>query len=117
MDVIQKLHTLPSDQLATAMALQQEIQSILRLSMGQTKDKRLANNAIALVCEANEVLNETNWRPWKQPKDVNIDALVEELVDCQLFIFNILNELEFTSSHFLLKIREKQLVNVERYGK
>ena len=48
--------------------------------------ERIQMNALAIISELSEVLDEVNFKWWKNPKEVDHDALVEEIVDVMHFL-------------------------------
>lgn len=73
----------------------------------ELEDERLAEylrlNFLALHTETSEMLQELNWRPWRDgnPKDFNRTKVIEEAVDIFFFIANILNGLGIRGPEFL----------------
>jgi dimeric dUTPase (all-alpha-NTP-PPase superfamily) len=102
-----------------ALRDQREVQRILGEPMGDTKDQRLKENALALMMEANEVMNELAWKPWKTYDASYLDEerLKYELADCIIFILNMYNEIDCSAEEICEIIHKKQDINIKRYGK
>jgi dimeric dUTPase (all-alpha-NTP-PPase superfamily) len=52
-------------------------------------DEWIQKEVLAIVSELGELLDETNFKWWKNPKDINHDALREELVDILHFFISM----------------------------
>ena len=52
-------------------------------------DEWMQKETLAMVSELCEMLMETNFKWWKNPKEVNMDAVQEELVDVLHFFVSI----------------------------
>ena len=64
-------------------------------------DSAIKENILALIVEATELLNEVNWKPWKQTrKKLDREKAIEELVDIFHFYVNIMNELNISEEEF-----------------
>ena len=48
---------------------------------GNTPEERIQKKCLALLDETAELLNEVNYKWWKNPKPVNIGNVQEELID------------------------------------
>lgn len=84
--------------------------------MGTRRDEVIKNNMLALIVEATEVLNEVHWKPWHSCiKEINIDNLKEEIVDCLLFVFNAAHEANIKPNELALLVCQKQDKNMKRF--
>ncbi|MDD4796349.1 MAG: dUTPase, partial [Eubacteriales bacterium] len=72
------------DKLEQIFAMQRTLNRDIRTRRGLeelTHEQWIQKHAMALLCELGEVIEETNYRWWKNPQPVERDALCEELVD------------------------------------
>lgn len=91
------------------------MQQQMGFPMGTIPEVAIANNMHALVSEAQEVLNEINWKPWRQiNKEVNNAKVQEEIIDAFLFIINAAIEADLTPETFLSVVEAKQAKNKKR---
>ena len=73
-----------NDKLDTSFQMQKALNEdiIARRGMeGITDEEWIQKHMLAMLSEMAEVLDEVNFKWWKNPKPVNHDALCEELVD------------------------------------
>ncbi|MCL1944486.1 MAG: dUTPase [Firmicutes bacterium] len=61
----------------------------LRKNHDKDMDTRLQKLAMALMVETVEMVTETNYKWWKNPKDINKEAIQEELVDILHFFVSM----------------------------
>lgn len=79
---------------------QADLQRILGEPMGEG-EAAIKENVLALIVEASEVLQETNWKPWKVTRHkLNRYDITNELVDIFKFYLNIINVLGITEEEF-----------------
>jgi len=105
--------------LETMLEDQKHIQELLGEPMGNTTPERIKENILALVVEATEVLNEIPWKPWKEYDDdpVSMHHLKMEVIDCQIFLLNIINEVGMSADEVNRLVKDKQDINIKRYVK
>lgn len=80
------------DKLTEIFTLQKQFNDevIKKRNLGDINQQEwIKNYAIALYVELGEFLNETNFKWWKNPKDINMPALKEELVDILHFFISL----------------------------
>ncbi len=79
------------DKLDTIFAMQQALNANIRETRGLTfsREEWIQKQTLALVAELSEVLDEVNYRWWKNPKPADPDALKEELVDVLHFLLSM----------------------------
>lgn len=44
---------------------------------------------MAIITESAEMLEETNWKHWKNAKQIDVEALKKEAIDIQHFLFSV----------------------------
>ena len=85
---------------------------------GFTKEEWLQKRTLAVLSELTELLNEINWKWWKNPKEVNEAAVKEELVDILHFFIGMCLDMGMTSEELFKIYIEKNEENFKRqYGK
>lgn len=80
------------DKLDTIFAMQQRLNEdiVARRGLDTSSDEEwIQRQALALLAETGEMLNEVNFKWWKNPKPINHDALREELVDMLHFFISM----------------------------
>lgn len=80
------------DKLAHIFELQDKFDSelIKKRSLENIQwEEWIQKEALAIISELGELLNEINFKWWKNPKDVNIDNVREELVDIFHFFISM----------------------------
>jgi len=103
------------DTLETLIYAQEQVELNLGGPMGKN-EAAIKECMLALIVEATEVLNEINWKPWKQPvKQVNEDDLRGELADCFLFWALAVNSAGINPTDMLTEIKNKQEIAVIRH--
>lgn len=73
----------------------------------------------ALIVEITELLQELNWKPWKQERDVNLKRVADEFADILAFLGIIqvyLSRLGLSSSDLADAYVNKTMVNVSRFN-
>lgn len=81
---------------------------------GLTHEEWVQKHAMAMMCEMSEVLEETNYRWWKNPKPVDRDALCEELVDVLHFYISMCLESGMDADELYRRYMEKNEENFAR---
>lgn len=69
---------------------------------------------IAIISEANELLNEINWKHWKGDKLINRENCKEETIDLLHFILDLAIVLEMDDKEIFERYTEKRSRNVDR---
>ena len=76
--------------------------------------------ALALLVEIGELLQELNWKPWKEGREVNTQAVAEEMSDVLAFVGVLLDNLMVQSGLTLADIAaayaRKTDINLQRAG-
>lgn len=88
------------DRLEEMLALQSALNQRIRQRPGLaaiTRDGWMQKLSLALLAEVAEMLNETNYKWWKNEKPVNLPALQEELVDVLHFLLSMFLEAGMTA--------------------
>lgn len=79
---------------------QRALQLLLGEPMGRGEEA-MKENILALIVEASELLNELNWKVWKQKtKPIDRDKILGELADIMKFYCNLLNIVGVTEEEF-----------------
>ncbi|MBN2042953.1 MAG: dUTPase [Candidatus Aenigmarchaeota archaeon] len=68
----------------------------------------------AIIEEAMEIKEHSNWKWWKKPKDFTREELKEELADLLHFWLSLCLKLGFTPEEMFEKYMEKNRKNAER---
>ena len=95
--------------------LQIRFQELAGFSIRTTQFIRLA--FIGIVTEACEALEETNWKPWKQPQDKDENKFKEEIVDIWHFLINLTLASGMDADELMVRFKSKNKVNVARQEK
>ena len=80
------------DKLNRIFAMQKELDSdiiALRKLESISSQEWIQKDVLAIVAELGELLNETSFKWWKNPKEINIAALQEEIVDVLHFFISL----------------------------
>lgn len=79
------------------------------------REKMIADTMRNIIVESVETMNEVNWKPWKKTKkDVNWQAVKEELSDIWIFLMNGILESGMTAEEFNNIVINKINKNFER---
>ena len=81
---------------------------------GITRDEWLQKQTIAMLSEMAEVLNEINFKWWKNEKQVNEDALKEELIDVLHFFISMCLTAGMDAQELYQRYLTKNAVNFDR---
>ncbi|NLG57547.1 MAG: dUTPase [Clostridiales bacterium] len=79
-----------------------------------TKQEWLQKHTLALMCETAEMLEETNYKWWKNPQPVDQDALKEELVDMFHFFLSLCINADMDPGELHARYLKKNQVNFGR---
>ena len=78
----------------------------------------MQREVLAMISELGEVLDEVNFKWWKNPSPVNADALKDELVDVLHFFVSMCIKSGMTAEELYARYREKNKENFDRqYGR
>lgn len=69
---------------------------------------------IGIVTEVSEAIEETNWKPWKKDKHIDLDKLQEEVIDIWHFLINLTLASGMNSESVLKQFRSKNKINMKR---
>lgn len=114
-DADRELHTTkPKADFAVLMSVQKRFQ--LRLGKEDLFNdvEFIKEQAMALMIEVAEALNETPWKSWKKNQQLNLPAFREELADIQLFLINLVIASGLSADGFIELCRSKQRLNESR---
>lgn len=100
---------------------QQEIQRTVppHRSWPLTPEQRagfIRDNVLALHVEADELLNETRWKPWLDGDGsiISRKAYLDEIADLLLFVLNLANVADATGDELVQAVLRKQARNLAR---
>ena len=109
------------DKLDTIFAMQKLLDDdIVRLRGLEDipKDVWLQKEVLAMVSELSEVLDEVNFKWWKNPKPLDDDAIRGELVDVLHFFVSMCLKSGMTADELYARYCEKNKENFDRqYGR
>ena len=108
------------DKLDVIFAMQQKLDGdIARLrGLEYPADVWIQREVLAMISELSEVLDEVNFKWWKNPKPVDEDALKNELVDVLHFFVGMCLKSGMTADELYSRYREKNRENFDRqYGR
>jgi dimeric dUTPase (all-alpha-NTP-PPase superfamily) len=91
-------------------------QKNLQGKIGMTNyDQEYINiNALALISETMEALNETRWKPWKKQQGFSRELYTQELIDAFHFWMNMCIAVDMTADEIYEKYKEKNKENHDR---
>jgi dimeric dUTPase (all-alpha-NTP-PPase superfamily) len=84
--------TAKMDKLNTIFTMQKGLNEYIiqkRGLQGISKEEWMQKQSLALIEEVTELLNEVNYKWWKNPKEINQTAVREELVDILHFYVSL----------------------------
>lgn len=81
---------------------------------GWSDEEWIQKHLIALISELGEVLDEINYKWWKKPKEIDQNALKEELVDCLHFYISMCLKAGLSADELLQIYLEKNKENIAR---
>lgn len=109
-----------ADKLETIFNMQRSLDDdIVRLrGLDYPKDVWLQKEVLAMLSELSEVLDEVNFKWWKNPKPVDDDALRGELVDVLHFFVSMCLKSGMDADELFARYCEKNKENFDRqYGR
>ncbi len=74
----------------------------------------MQKESLALISELCEMLMETNFKWWKNPKEIDMEAVKEELVDVLHFFVSMCIKTNMTAEELYQRYREKNKENFDR---
>ncbi|MDR3185421.1 MAG: dUTPase [Christensenellaceae bacterium] len=84
---------------------------------GITPDEWIQKEVLAMLSELSELLDEVNFKWWKNKKEINYDNVKEELIDILHFFVSSCIKVGMTSKETYLRYIEKNKENFKRqYG-
>lgn len=109
-----------SDRLAVMLTLQSELQTVMPPHRAFPSDDRVVlmqqirDNALSLVAETIEAIDETGWKPWASSNHINHKALHSEIVDMWHFFMNLMILADMTADELWEGYRAKHQKNRAR---
>ncbi len=79
-----------------------------------TKEEWMQKQTLAMLSEISEVLDEVNFKWWKNPKPVNEEAIKEELVDILHFFISMCLVYDMSAEELYQKYLDKNKENFDR---
>lgn len=80
----------------------------------KTLDEWVLAITVAMESEIDEVRGEINWKHWKNPKEVNVDALQGEVIDLVHFVLSLCRIVGMTPADIHRRYMEKNAENHAR---
>lgn len=105
------------DRLSDIFDLQKSLNDDIRAKRGLTgftREEWIQKHMLAMLSEMAEVLDEVNFKWWKNPKPLDRDALKEELVDILHFYVSMCLEAGLTPKELHARYIEKNRENFDR---
>ena len=85
---------------------------------GITREEWVQKEILAIISELSEILDEVNFKWWKNPKEVNDRALKEEMIEVLHFFVSMCSKAGMTSDELFELYKEKNKENFDRqYGR
>jgi dimeric dUTPase (all-alpha-NTP-PPase superfamily) len=108
------------DKLETIFKMQQSLDDdiVERRNLSYPKEIWMQKEVLAMISELSEVLDEVNFKWWKNPKPIDDDALKGELVDVLHFFVSMCLKSGMDADELFARYREKNKENFDRqYGR
>ncbi len=109
------------DKLDVIFKLQNELDTDIREKRNLhniSKEEWTQKKVLAMLSELSELLDEVNFKWWKNPKKVDEKLVKEELVDILHFFVSMCLTYDFTSEELFEMYKSKHQENFDRqYGK
>lgn len=104
------------DKLDEIFSLQEELDSFIRKSrnLNYTKEEWIQKKSLALFTEVGELLNEINYKWWKNPKETDDKKVKEELADIFHFFVGMCIDAGMTSEELYAVYTGKNKENHNR---
>ncbi len=85
---------------------------------GISREVWIQKEILAIISELSEILDEVNFKWWKNPQEVNETALEEEMVDVLHFFVSMCSKAGLTSDELFELYKAKNKENFDRqYGR
>ena len=108
------------DKLDVIFQLQESLDSDIasRRNLSYSREEWMQKEVLAMISELSEVLDEVNFKWWKNPKPVDDDALKGELVDVLHFFVIMRLKTGMTAEELFSRYKAKNQENFDRqYGR
>jgi dimeric dUTPase (all-alpha-NTP-PPase superfamily) len=104
------------DKLDTIFQMQQSLDDDIakRRNLSYPKDIWMQKEVLAMISELSEVLDEVNFKWWKNPKPIDDDALKGELVDVLHFFVSMCLKSGMDADELFALYRAKNQENFDR---
>lgn len=104
------------DQLETIFTMQEKLNGFIRESRGLdfSPEQWIQKEMLALLSEMSEVLDEVNFKWWKNPKPLDQRALKEEIVDMLHFLISMAIDAGMTAEEMTQIYLDKNKENFDR---
>ncbi len=106
------------DMLEEIFDMQKEYLKILSLKHNEftaySKEERVSRLCIAIIHEACELQDLTEWKWWKNKHGFDTSKAREELVDILHFVIQIALELDMSANDLFNEYKKKNIINRER---
>lgn len=112
-----KIHTYQggdkmTDKLSEIFFEQSELNSRIRRErkLDYSFDEWMRQWALAVLSETNEILDEINWKHWKNAKPVNIESVKEEVADLLHFVVSMALTCDMNADelHYRYMVKNKE---------
>lgn len=90
------------------------IQSSRNLKEMSDFNTAIQKHATAMLCELTEVIEETNYKWWKNPKEIDMRKVKEELIDVLHFYISMCLDAGMTADEMLEIYLDKNKENFDR---
>lgn len=106
----------PQDKLVEMFGMQAELDGRIIAERGIDKDlsEWVVGLTIAMESEIDEIRREVNWKWWKNPKDIDKDALQGEVIDMWHFLLSLSRVVGLTPADIHRLYVEKNAENHDR---
>lgn len=104
------------DNLQFMLERQKEFDKLLQISNRTpvTETERFKIYTLSTIVELSEMLQETNWKPWKKYKEFDINKVRLEFIDSLCFMLHIANILKINSKDITELYCYKRNINIKR---
>ncbi|GBC73915.1 hypothetical protein HRbin04_01324 [archaeon HR04] len=103
------------DDLDTILRMQREYMEMIdSRRIGERREERISKLCTAIIHEACELQDLTNWKWWKSPSVFDEEKAREELIDILHFVLQISIELGMDAKDILSAYARKNAINRER---
>ncbi|KAB2954342.1 dUTPase [Heliorestis acidaminivorans] len=79
-----------------------------------SREEWLQKETLAMISELSELLDEVNFKWWKNPKPINEDAVKEELIDILHFFVSMCLKAGLTPEELYERYKKKNQENFDR---